>query len=53
MEELIGSIRQIPYGPFYQVLQILDDGEVLVDFCESGEQCTLTLDEVLATPLKD
>jgi len=54
MDGVVGSVRQIPYGPWYQVLSIEPDGvHVAVEFPESEELITLTMEEVLATPLKE
>jgi len=51
-KSIVGSIRQIPWGPFYEVISIEGD-EVLVEFPESGERTRLSLQEVLTTPLKE
>jgi len=54
-QELIGSVRRIPYGPLIQVLSVEGD-EVLVAFIESAHDddvCNLSLEEVLAMPLAE
>ena len=52
--DLVGQIRQLgEYGPAYEVMELLPDGEVLIEVVYSEERLAMPMAEVLADPMAE